>query len=455
MLNRSYTPYLLMGALAFVITTGCQAQDNTDEPYQTFKAFNNIVIPYAVYLPEEFDPDRAYPAVLAFPSGEMGRDDADEMTEHMWSTPASRGEWIVVVPLVPGDDWRTHPNHHALNDLLDHIKDHYPIHNDKFHIMGYGRLGSDIASTWSHMSREYFSSLTTASGAPYRRWDEDDLQNLPTEDGERLDVLMIFGDEDETTTSDVEKAKARMNRIGLPYRVEVVAADNVALETLSNGGLLKIMASRLLHFIVIPYAVYLPEEFDPDRAYPAVLAFPSGEMGRDDADEMTEHMWSTPASRGEWIVVVPLVPGDDWRTHPNHHALNDLLDHIKDHYPIHNDKFHIMGYGRLGSDIASTWSHMSREYFSSLTTASGAPYRRWDEDDLQNLPTEDGERLDVLMIFGDEDETTTSDVEKAKARMNRIGLPYRVEVVAADNVALETLSNGGLLKIMASRLLPH
>ena len=27
------------------------------------------------------------------------------MTARMWSTPASRGQWIVVVPLVTGDDW--------------------------------------------------------------------------------------------------------------------------------------------------------------------------------------------------------------------------------------------------------------------------------------------------------------------------------------------------------------
>ncbi len=247
MLNRSYTPYLLIGALAFVITTGCQAQDNPGEPYQAFKAYNNIVINYAVYLPEGFDADQVYPAVLAFPSGAMGREDADEMTARLWSTPASRGDWIVVVPLVPGDDWRTHPKHHALNALLDHIKDHYPILDDKFHIMGYGRLGSDIASTWSNMSREYFFSLTTASGAPYRVWDASDLRSLPTEDGKRLDVLMILGEQDETTTSDVEAAKVRLNGIDHPYLIEVMERDDVALESLSNGGLLEIMASRLLH----------------------------------------------------------------------------------------------------------------------------------------------------------------------------------------------------------------
>ena len=246
MLNRSYTPYLLIAVLAFVVTTGCRAQGNPGEPYQTFTAYNNIVIDYAVYLPEGFDADRAYPAVLAFPSGAMGRADADEMTERLWSSPASRGEWIVVVPLVPGDDWRTHPKHHALNDLLDHIKEHYPIHENIFHIMGYGGRGSDIASTWSHMSREYFASLTTASGAAYRQWDAGDLRSLPIQADERLDVLIIFGDKDEATMTDVEAAKVRMNGIDYPYMIEAVAGDDGALASLSDGGLLDLMAARLL-----------------------------------------------------------------------------------------------------------------------------------------------------------------------------------------------------------------
>lgn len=255
MLSRPNSSYLLGAALALFAATGCQAQDNPVEtpqsdgnlqPYQSHRAFNNIVIQYAVFLPEEFDTGRDYPTVLAFPAGAMGREDADDMTERMWGTPASRGEWIVVVPLVPGEDWRTHPNHHALNDLLDHIKDHYPVRDDKFHIMGYGRMGSDIASTWSNMSGDYFSSLTTASGAPYRTWDEGDLEHLPTDEGARLDLLIVLGEEDETTTVDTEEAKVRLDGVGYPYTFEIIEGDDVALESLSNGGLLQLMASRLL-----------------------------------------------------------------------------------------------------------------------------------------------------------------------------------------------------------------
>ena len=246
MMNRPFTSSLLMTVLAFVVTTGCQAQTNTDGAYEAFKAYNNITIHYTVLLPEGYDANRAYPAIVAFPADEMGQADADEMTERLWKTPASREGWIIVVPLVPGEDWRTHPNHHALNDLMDHVKETYRIQS-KFHIMGYGQMGSDIASTWSGMSREYFSSLTTVSGAPYRRWDESDLKSLPVEEGRRLDVLVVVGSEDDTASADAKAAQARLDKINHPLMVEVVEGDGETLSSLAEGGVLRLMAARLLH----------------------------------------------------------------------------------------------------------------------------------------------------------------------------------------------------------------
>lgn len=235
---------MILGFVVGVTLSDGWAQQH--DPYKAFEAKNKIVINYAVFLPDEFDKSQEYPAILAFPSGEMGRKDADDMVERMWSTPANREGWIIVVPLQPGDDWRSHPKHHALNDLLDHVNDQFPVQGDKFHIMGYGQLGSDIASTWSGMSREYFYSLTTASGSPYRRWDDGDLRRIPTEEGKRLDVLMIYGAEDVEAFKEVEAAKGRLGRIGHHFFEKRIEGSNATLQSLSDGRLLKLMASTLL-----------------------------------------------------------------------------------------------------------------------------------------------------------------------------------------------------------------
>jgi hypothetical protein len=58
--------------------------------------------------------------------------------------------------------------------------------------------------------------------------------------------LIVLGEEDETTTVDTEEAKVRLDGVGYPYTFEIIEGDDVTLESLSNGGLLQLMASRLL-----------------------------------------------------------------------------------------------------------------------------------------------------------------------------------------------------------------
>lgn len=232
--------------LAVVITTGCHAQETATYSYETFRAPNNIRIQYAVHLPEGYDATKSYPAVVAFPSDKMGRADADKMTAHLWGTPAARGNWIVVVPLVPGEDWRTHPNHHALEDLLDHIKAEHRVQGGAFHLVGYQAMGTTIASTWSGMSRKYWSSFTAVSGAPYQRWDDREVRNRPKKDGEQLALLMIYGEADQPETSDVAQAKERLSRLNVPFDTEIVDGDGEALAALANGGLLNMIATHFL-----------------------------------------------------------------------------------------------------------------------------------------------------------------------------------------------------------------
>lgn len=238
-----------MGALLFLVTNGCQAQAEASDPYAFFRAPNNIVIEYAVYLPEGFDERRTYPAVLAFPSGDMERADADEMTDQLWPTPDSRGDWIVVVPLVPGEDWRTHPNHHALEDLLDHVNERYAIQGDLFHLIGYGRKGSDIASTWAFMSRRYFRSFTTVGDVPYRTWNDSDLTNLVNEESgqeRKLGLLAVYGVEDRQVVAEAERANERLARTAMNYQAEAIAGNRVELASLNDGGLLELMAVKHL-----------------------------------------------------------------------------------------------------------------------------------------------------------------------------------------------------------------
>jgi hypothetical protein len=103
--------------------------------------------------------------------------------------------WIVVIPLTPGEDWRTHPNHHALNDLMDHVRDTHKVEGHTFHILGYQQDGTDIASTWAGMSRQYFSSFIAVGGTPFANWDAKGSGKFLK--GEGADLRMLLLDEAE------------------------------------------------------------------------------------------------------------------------------------------------------------------------------------------------------------------------------------------------------------------
>ena len=172
--------FSMIGAMA------TQAQE-----YESFKAQNRVTIEYTILLPDGYDGSNDYPTAVAFAGAAAWEKEANEMIHTVWSDTAFLNEWIVVVPLTPGEDWRTHPNHHALNDLMDLVKEEYSVRGDTFHILGVGQAGVDIASTWGGMSNEYFSSLIAVNGTPFQSWDDKDFKSFASGDGKDQNYLII------------------------------------------------------------------------------------------------------------------------------------------------------------------------------------------------------------------------------------------------------------------------
>src|SRR6476646_4736570 len=56
------------------------------------------------------------------------------------------------------------------------------------------------------------------------------------------------------------------------------------------------------------YKVVLPRDYDPEKSYPAVLAFPPGSQGNDMVQVTLLQNWAGEAQRRGYIVVIPAAP---------------------------------------------------------------------------------------------------------------------------------------------------
>ena len=210
----------------------------TEQEYIDFKARNNVELAYKVITPGNYNSDKSYPALVIFAPGD-GRRSADWAIEELIGAGDTQ-EWIVVYAIAPSRGWFTHPSHHALNDMLNEIRDAYDIEDNKYHLAGFAQ-GARVATTYSQMSKEYFVSLTTFTAWHWSRWDDEDLAS-----GFGMPVRLVVGELD-SFGRDMNSHAGEL--MGSRAELIIVSSDDHTLASVRNG--------RLLEYI--PYGATQPQ----------------------------------------------------------------------------------------------------------------------------------------------------------------------------------------------------
>src|SRR5690348_16158868 len=91
--SRWLSALLLIGAITQSISAKVLDQNVT---------IAGLFLHYTVVLPKDYDPGKAYPAVLAFPPGGQGQDMVFVTLSRNWAPEAQRRGYIVVIPTAPG-----------------------------------------------------------------------------------------------------------------------------------------------------------------------------------------------------------------------------------------------------------------------------------------------------------------------------------------------------------------
>jgi tetratricopeptide (TPR) repeat protein len=121
----------------------------------------------------------------------------------------------------------------------------------------------------------------------------------------------------------------------------------------------------------LTYALLLPDDFDPERSYPVMLAMPPGAQDKAAVDFGMNSFWGLQASSRDWVVVSPVAPADGWGEGGGRAELLALLGDLTDQVRPEGGRLHLVGCS-VGGISAFHLALESPGSFHSLTVIPGA-----------------------------------------------------------------------------------
>jgi len=118
------------------------------------------------------------------------------------------------------------------------------------------------------------------------------------------------------------------------------------------------------------YKVVLPNGYDPEKTYPAILAFPGGPQTMDTVEGTLERNWHTQAERLGYIVIIPAAPDGQLFFEDGAKVFPAFLIQLLHDFKVLDNKFHIAGVSNGGLSafhIAASYP----QYFWSVTGLPG------------------------------------------------------------------------------------
>jgi predicted peptidase len=191
--------------------------------------FGGITIRYKVVLPSNYDPARAYPAILAFAGGGQTLDGVNSMLDRNWREAETRG-YIVVSPAAPSNNpFFESGADKIFPDFLDQILRDYKVEGAKFHIAGPSNGGLS-AFHIAAMYPQYFRSVTGFPG--YLRDESDSKLNAL----KPMCIYMHVGERDLEWLMPMQRQSEILQEKGFHVRFSIEPDQGHGIQTLAGDG---------------------------------------------------------------------------------------------------------------------------------------------------------------------------------------------------------------------------
>lgn len=187
----------------------------------------------------------------------------------------------------------------------------------------------------------------------------------------------------------------------------------------------------------LDYALALPDGFDPNATYPALLALPGGEMTIDGAVRFVERFWQAEAAKRGYLVFGPAALWGGERPFIGQFADDTLLpqfiDRMLAQYHVAEERFDLVGFS-AGAEAAFRTAMLHPGLYRSVTVLSG-----WAEDaaTVERLARLRG--LPVAMYGGELDAYVTPYMQENRDMLVAAGVEVYFEVVPGAYHRLESL----------------
>jgi predicted peptidase len=188
------------------------------------------------------------------------------------------------------------------------------------------------------------------------------------------------------------------------------------------------------------YKVILPKDYTPDKAYPAILAFPPGGQTMDMVSVTLNQNWAGEAQQRGYIVVIPAAPGGRLFFEEGARVFPLFLDQLLAEYKIRDDKFHIAGMSNGGISAFYIATSYPR-YFLSVTGFPGY------------LPDATPQRVAALggmcinMHVGELDTGWLEDMQRQASQFRAKGMTVRMTVEKGQSHVIRTLTGEGAARL--------
>jgi poly(3-hydroxybutyrate) depolymerase len=218
-------------------------------------------------------------------------------------------------------------------------------------------------------------------------------------------------------------------------RVLAIAASLAALDSFASVA----QKSMRLGNVTVDYKIVLPDAYDPEKAYPAIVVLGGGPQTMDTVDRTIERSFRAEAEARGYIVVAPAAPNGQLFFERGAAIFPEFLDAVMKDYRVADGKFHIAGPSN-GGIAAFHVAAENPDYFLSVTAFPGY---MWQPTDKKLLAIQ---KMCVYMYVGENDEYRWHDEMEREAKFLSSrgtvakynvekGQPHRIETLAGESAA--------------------